>query len=385
MGMEAILWPKCDSIGIYELDFALRFCLEKSKELTKVNAITYDVREKIGSAISHIRNYRRFIVVTEPLSVISSTAGRLLLKYVKNDSVVAPVYNESGNSCQLAQIPFPYFDIETFEEVSAIMETRGELVKTDEIDSSCFACSIDVLVANCDSKFTDIPMIACNKYIHTGALVHKFSNVFSSERSDLAGLIPEDAQVILDVGCAAGGFGKALMKKRCDVVIDGVEMNEKLALEAEKVYRRVYLGRFEEVEISCGVYDAVNMGDVLEHMYDPWAAIGKVRSILKCNGVLVGCVPNVAHWSIIRQLLSGQFEYIPVGLLCVSHIRFFTAQSLRKLFESHGFNVEVLEPREHPVTPSAQRFLEQMESIGLSKDQVANMLAAEIYFKVRKL
>ena len=50
-------------------------------------------------------------------------------------------------------------------------------------------------------------------------------------------------------------------------------------------------------------------------------------------------MPNVAHWSVRFDLLFGRFEYKPYGIMDATHLRWFTAKSLRRLFESAGFMV----------------------------------------------
>lgn len=385
MNSAVILWPIARLFGVYELDFAVKFCLSKTRELTGLPVITYNPNKPIRDFLSNLSGIKRLIVVTEPLSIVSSYARDLLLQDVSSSSVIGAVYNESKNQLQVARLDVPYLDIYTFEEVACMLARKGELKCADSIDAACFSCSYDLLVENQDVRACEIPLVVPNRFCHTGALVHRFVGLFSSERRDLVELVPDGIETVLDVGCAEGGFGKSLINRNPRVLVDGVEMNSVLAQKASGFYRKVYIGKFEDVELPEQFYDVVNMGEVLEHMYDPWFAIKKVKMLLKPGGYFVGCVPNMSHWTVVRQLISGMFEYVPVGLLCVSHIRFFTMTSLKKLFDEFGFYIDILRPLEFPLTPDGEKFISALSELRLPYFDKEALTTVEIFFRVRRV
>ena len=45
------------------------------------------------------------------------------------------------------------------------------------------------------------------------------------------------------------------------------------------------------------------------------------------NSTCVICIPNVGHWSVVLQLLKGQFDDSEDGLLDKTHLRFFTLET----------------------------------------------------------
>jgi hypothetical protein len=47
-------------------------------------------------------------------------------------------------------------------------------------------------------------------------------------------------------------------------------------------------------------------------------------------------------------LAAGHWDYGPNGVLDVTHVRFFTRESLRALFEQTGYRVESMEPLVQP-------------------------------------
>ena len=75
-------------------------------------------------------------------------------------------------------------------------------------------------------------------------------------------------------------------------------------------------------------FDLLLMLDVLEHLRDPWAVLGKFIKMLKTDGTLCISIPNVANIGLIKNLvLHDRWQYSNFGLLDVTHLRFFTRTS----------------------------------------------------------
>ena len=49
-------------------------------------------------------------------------------------------------------------------------------------------------------------------------------------------------------------------------------------------------------------------------------------------------VPNVGHYSVVEDLLAGRWDYLPIGLLCSTHYRFFTRRTLEDMLHSAGLH-----------------------------------------------
>ncbi|WP_121970015.1 class I SAM-dependent methyltransferase [Leptolyngbya sp. BC1307] len=153
--------------------------------------------------------------------------------------------------------------------------------------------------------------------------------------------VGNDKQVI-DFGCATGYLAKLLAEQGCKTV--GIEINPDAAKAAEQFCERVIVADldYDKVEVIIGEqkFDVAIFGDVLEHLRDPWQVLKSVKDILNPNGCVIASIPNVAHGSVRLALLEGRFEYSELGLLDNTHLRFFTHDSLRHLFESSGYYIE---------------------------------------------
>ena len=165
---------------------------------------------------------------------------------------------------------------------------------------------------------------------------------FSMERNHLANLVPANTKKVLDVGCGSGVLGKILKQTRNTEIVHGIEINEAAAKLAEKQLDRVFQVNVEDwtPEIEPGYYDAMVMGDVLEHLLDPWASLQKLATLVRPGGLFITSIPNVQCWRILAPLITkGEWNYADWGLLDKGHIRFFTRKTSTKLLEDSGFRI----------------------------------------------
>jgi 2-polyprenyl-3-methyl-5-hydroxy-6-metoxy-1,4-benzoquinol methylase len=147
---------------------------------------------------------------------------------------------------------------------------------------------------------------------------------------------------VLEVGCATGYVSK-VMKEQLNCTVTGIEISPDAAKEAEKYSKRVIVGNIEEMDLA-GIlgeerFDVITFGDVLEHLKNPDKVLTTVRPFLAEGGYVLASIPNVAHISIPLELLSGRFDYRPLGLLDDTHLRFFTKKSILSLFRNAGYEI----------------------------------------------
>lgn len=142
---------------------------------------------------------------------------------------------------------------------------------------------------------------------------------------------------VLEVGCWSGHVTEHLVAAGNTVV--GVEIDREAATRNTFVERMhvVDLDTVPLTAIERDRFDAIVLGDVLEHLRDPGAVLADAVDLLADDGILVVSVPNVAHVDVRLHLLSGRWEYQPDGLLDRTHLRWFTRAGLRDLLASVGF------------------------------------------------
>lgn len=174
----------------------------------------------------------------------------------------------------------------------------------------------------------------------------KQKTYYSHERSDLLRLLPARVKLekVLDVGCGCGATGQYLKNLMQVREVVGIEMNPEMAQQAQPILDQVIIGDVQQIELPFDkqYFDCIICADVLEHLYDPWSVLIKLKNHLSDAGYLLLSVPNVQHWMMIARLLSGRWDYRDEGILDCTHIRFFTQKSLRGLLQRAGFQIEKL-------------------------------------------
>jgi 2-polyprenyl-3-methyl-5-hydroxy-6-metoxy-1,4-benzoquinol methylase len=166
---------------------------------------------------------------------------------------------------------------------------------------------------------------------------------FEADRREVASLLPETFSKVLEVGCASGSFSEHLALP-CDYW--GIEPNNIAASIAKKRIGRVLIGTFDEVagELPDGYFDLVICNDVIEHMVDHDTFLEAIKKKMAKGAVIVGSIPNIRHITALAKLLIAKdWPYSDSGILDRTHLRFFTAKSLRRTFDSHGYDIDVIQ------------------------------------------
>jgi 2-polyprenyl-3-methyl-5-hydroxy-6-metoxy-1,4-benzoquinol methylase len=144
---------------------------------------------------------------------------------------------------------------------------------------------------------------------------------------------------ILDVGAADALVGRRLTEHGWRVT--GIEGDPALAQAGAPYCERMITANLNrEVPEVQGPFDAILYGDVLEHLIDPLRVLVELNRSLVPDGFVIVSVPNIAHLYIRLLLLLGRFDYLDRGILDNTHLRFFTARSLRALLGDAGLVVE---------------------------------------------
>lgn len=177
---------------------------------------------------------------------------------------------------------------------------------------------------------------------------------------DLLQRIPVTARTVLEVGCGTGALGAAFKAIRPDVLYVGLEQNQQAAAVATGRLDRVLCADAEDPTPPLPPLDCLIYGDVLEHLKDPWATLRRQAALLHDEGVLLACVPNVQHWSVLSHLLQGRWPLADEGLFDRTHLRWFTRDSLRELVAGCGLQLQELAPRVFQ-RERAEAFVAQLE------------------------
>lgn len=168
---------------------------------------------------------------------------------------------------------------------------------------------------------------------------------FGNIRSELLELIPQENRggSVLEVGAGSGKNLIYAKKEGYANKIYGVELMElPNESQSDDAYEEFLIGNIETMPLHYkeDQFDVIIMGDVLEHLVDPYLIIRKFKKFLKPGGVLISSIPNVRNLKTFRNIfLRGSVRYTDEGLFDRTHLRFFTKKDIRDLFSNEGYEV----------------------------------------------
>lgn len=175
----------------------------------------------------------------------------------------------------------------------------------------------------------------------------KPDSYFSGARVDFVEALPADPKAaILEIGCGNGTTGAlALSAAKCATYC-GVELSPRAAGGARKRLTEVVVGNIEEIALDwpAATFDALILSEVLEHLVDPWQVMKRLAPLVRPGGLVLVSSPNIAHYSIVLQLLAGRWDLTDRGAMDRTHLRWFTPRTYADLINTSGFKVDTIRP-----------------------------------------
>jgi SAM-dependent methyltransferase len=136
---------------------------------------------------------------------------------------------------------------------------------------------------------------------------------------------------ILDLGCWVG-FLLAEARERGWHTAVGVEPSEFGSSYArDELGLEVLTADLFSAELAPASFDAIVMGDVIEHLLSPASALARIRRLLVPGGVVALAVPDAGS-AVARLLGRRWWSVIP------THVQYFTRASLATLLTASGFD-----------------------------------------------
>jgi SAM-dependent methyltransferase len=149
-------------------------------------------------------------------------------------------------------------------------------------------------------------------------------------------LLPSSRRRVLDIGCGPGFFLKSALARGWNAV--GIEPSRQAAAHARALGATVVEGFFDAGNArELGVFDAVHLNNVLEHIPDPIGLLTLAAERLQPGGLLCVNVPNdFSPLQIAGRAAVGAAEW---WIAPPHHLNYFDFDSLGRLVERLGFHI----------------------------------------------
>ena len=189
-------------------------------------------------------------------------------------------------------------------------------------------------------------------------------NYYDHIRDDLIPLVSGCPERILDIGCGKG-YTARLFKERFQAkYVAGIEIDPEAAEIARHTIDDVYVINLDEkpIPFQANTFDLIILADIIEHLREPEKLLSQIHKIIKTEGQVIVCIPNVRNWRILWMLvLKSEWKYENEGIMDKTHLRFYTKKSATRLFSESGFIIERYNSRLRP------------------KDRIGNLLTLNLF------
>jgi len=187
----------------------------------------------------------------------------------------------------------------------------------------------------------------------------KPENYYSYPRRDLLALFPSaNIRDVLEIGCGTGETGKILKNEYGVKYVTGVDIETSSIDIAYKKLDRAIKANIEEDDLPLEKesFDLILLADVVEHLIDPWTSLKKLHQFLRPDGFVLVSIPNIQHWRNIVNLILGVWEYAGSGMMDITHLRFFTKDSIIHLLENAGYKVTKIQGNSGKISNFLNKF-----------------------------
>ncbi len=141
---------------------------------------------------------------------------------------------------------------------------------------------------------------------------------------------PGNGRTLLDVGAYIGVFVEVAAAAGWQAC--GIEPSDWAARQAQQHGLPVMQGTQDSPALQGKQFDVVTMWDVIEHVADPAAELGKAFNLLKPGGWLAVHTMNID--SLTSRLLGRRWPW-----LMDMHLYYFSPQTLSAMLKHVGFNI----------------------------------------------
>ena len=236
-------------------------------------------------------------------------------------------------------------DIKSWTDSDGVQHKGSVAGKLEEFEIiECTSCDFKHAIPL--PKFEDLEEVYTDEYysIEKPLYIERYLEdkewwdlVYSARYDILEKNLAKESRKILDVGSGPGLF--LLKGKERGWQVKGIEPSTQAATYSTDVLDLDIENSFLDTELASkiGSFSAINLGEVLEHLPEPFEMLKLVHSLLDDDGMICLIVPN--DFNPFQLILRDHLDFKPWWVAPPHHINYFNFKSLTGLVERCGFEV----------------------------------------------
>lgn len=135
---------------------------------------------------------------------------------------------------------------------------------------------------------------------------------------------------ILDIGAGTGMFLSYF--KELGWHVDGLDLSKAAVNYAKKEFNiHLKCGDFQNYNFSPKTFDVISLNNSLEHLYNPFKTLQKIKRIIKDDGLLIITIPNIE--SVGAKIFGKHWRSLDPP----RHLYHFSEKTIIKMLHKAGF------------------------------------------------
>ncbi|MBI2444127.1 MAG: methyltransferase domain-containing protein [Candidatus Magasanikbacteria bacterium] len=147
--------------------------------------------------------------------------------------------------------------------------------------------------------------------------------------------------LVLEVGCGAGQFIRAIKQARPELNCHGSDISQAAITRAQEQRDGASYAVSAPYQLPhpSATFDAIVFFDVLEHVDNPARLLQEIRRVLKPSGLLYGFVPCEGDWTSLWYWLDKFQLKKDLTKKYAGHLQYFSRAALRQLLADNGWRI----------------------------------------------
>jgi GT2 family glycosyltransferase/tetratricopeptide (TPR) repeat protein len=205
-------------------------------------------------------------------------------------------------------------------------------------------------------KFNELLMTNKEKFINKWGFNPDVANSIQLKVVDLLDKPRSENIRVLEVGCRCGGTLLKIKSIFPNAELYGIETNQ-AALEVASLFIHAINGNSIEIlnHFDKDYFDYIIFGDHFHELDKTQESLIAMKSYLKIDGKLLVIIPNLMHYSVIRNFIQGTASKMQLS--------YYTLSDINELFENSGYEDIQITGLSSPKRSEDIQFVQELSNI----------------------